>query len=190
MKLRPVHRIELVGFGEGHAEEPAGEPIPERRVAGFVHHPAKLGQRSVAEARAVQLHEQIAASCEQRAPAAGAHFRMEEQAADLGRAFEIGGQAERLVAERLAELRAGLGEGADDGSCRRAARRRPGRTPGRCRGSLSAFGIFKHEHIEVACLARRPRARTTRPSARAWRPASRGPAGRLVNPPPVSLAIW
>ena len=27
----------------------AGERVPERRVAGFVHHAAKLGQRPVAE---------------------------------------------------------------------------------------------------------------------------------------------
>ena len=61
----------------------AGERIPEGRVAGFVHHPAKLGQRAVAEAAAVLLHEQIAAAREQRAPAAGALVRVEEQAADL-----------------------------------------------------------------------------------------------------------
>ena len=60
-----------------------GERVPEGRVAGLVHHAAKLGQHAVAEARAMQLDEQIAAAREQRAEAAGAHLGMEEQAADL-----------------------------------------------------------------------------------------------------------
>ena len=146
-----MHRIELVGFGEGQAEEAAGEPIPERRVAGFIHHAAKLGEGSIAEPRAVQLHEHIAASCEQRAPAAGAHFGMEEQAADLRRAFEIGGQAEHLVAERLAELRAGLGEGADVVAVEGL---HDPDLPEHLAGAAdhSRLRVLKDEHIEVAFL--------------------------------------
>ena len=83
-ELGAVGRIEFVGFGEGHAEEASGEPVPEGRMAGFVHHSAKLGQHPVAEARPVLLDEQIAAAREQRAPAPGADRRMEEQPADLG----------------------------------------------------------------------------------------------------------
>ena len=93
-------------------------------MAGFVHDAAKLGQRSVAEARAMLLHEQIAAAREQRAPAAGAQLGMEEQAADFGRAFEVGGQRQRLVAEGLAELRAASGS-----ACSNDRNRRAGSTP-------------------------------------------------------------
>ena len=68
-ELRAVDGVELVGLREGHAEEAAGERVPEGRVAGLVHHSAKLGQHAVAEARAVLLDEQIAAAREQHARA-------------------------------------------------------------------------------------------------------------------------
>ena len=158
------------------------------QLAALVHHSAKLGQRALAEAPAMLADEQIAAAREQRAPAAGALAGMEEQAADFRRALEVGGQGQQLVAEGLAELGAGLGQRAQMVGIEGLDRRRPGRTPGRCRGSALPSGL-RGRTCTCRPAARPRRARTIRRSARAWRPGSPCPGGRLVKPPPVSLAI-
>src|SRR6185437_2569371 len=109
-------------------------------------------QGAIAEARAVQLDEQIAAAREQCSPAPGTHLGMEEQSADLRRTFEVGGQAQHLVAEGLAELGAGLGqradvigiEGLDDSDL-------PEDLAGAA--DLVPLGVLQHEHIEVGGLA-------------------------------------
>ena len=147
-----MDRVELVGFGKGHPEEAPGKPIPERRVAGLVHHSAKLGQCAVAEARPVEFHEQIAAAREQRSETAGAHLRVEEQPADLGRAFEVGGEGHHLVAEGLAKLRAGLGERADVIAVKGLG---DPDLPEDLAGAadLPGFRIVEHEHVQVPALA-------------------------------------
>jgi len=60
--------------------------------------------------RAVQLHEQVTAAGQQRAPPAGAHLRVKEQPPNLRRSLEIGGERKQLVVERLAEFGARLGK--------------------------------------------------------------------------------
>ena len=113
MNRVPWTPLNCVRLLEAHAEEAAGDRVPEGRAAGLVDHAAQLGEDRVGEARAVQLDEQIAAAREQHAEPAGALAGMEEQAADLRAALEIGAQAQHLGAEGLAELRRGLGQGAD-----------------------------------------------------------------------------
>ena len=51
MNWVPWMALNSIGLGKAHVEEAAGEPVPERRIAGLVHHAAKLGQSAVAEAR-------------------------------------------------------------------------------------------------------------------------------------------
>ena len=89
-----VDGIELVRVLEIHAEEAAGEPVPERRAAGLVDDAAQFGQDAFAEAGAVGADEQVAAAREQEPEPAGALAGMEEQAADFARPFEIGGERE------------------------------------------------------------------------------------------------
>ena len=161
----------------------SGKVIPKNLPASASQNGAwpasSITPRSSASVRspnraAMLLHEQIAASGEQRAPAAGAHLRVQEQAADLGRSFEIGGERKALVAEGLAELGAGLGqcadviavEGLDHADL---AEHLAGAA------DLLRLGILQHEHVKVAGLAVVPRARTTFRSARALRPKCRGP---------------
>ena len=84
MNWLPWMALNCVRLLEAHAEEAAGEPVPERRAAGLVDHAAQFGDDPVGEARAVAADEQIAAAREQQAEPAGALARMEEQPADLG----------------------------------------------------------------------------------------------------------
>src|SRR5699024_9177194 len=132
-------------------EELARERVPERRIAGLVHHPAELGQGTIAEALAMELHEQVAAPSEQPAPATGADLRVEEQPADFGAAFKIGGQAQHLVAEGLAEFRAALGEGAEMVTVEGLA---DADLPEHLAGAadLLRFRVFENEDIEIAGL--------------------------------------
>ena len=108
---KAVDGIEFVCLGEIHSEEAAADRVPEGRMAAFVHDPPKLGEDGIAEPSPVRLHEEVARSSEQQPEPAGPLVRVEEQPADLARAFEIGGQIEQLVAEGLRKLRALLGEG-------------------------------------------------------------------------------
>src|SRR5438270_1543913 len=150
-ELGAVDGIELVRLGKTHVEELARKTVPERRIAGLVHHAAKLSQRAVAEACAVQLHEQIAAAREQRAPAASALLRVEEQPADLGRAFEVVGERQQLVAECLAEFRARLShraqvigiEGLIDSDLPEHLARA---------ADFPRFRVLHHKHVEVSRL--------------------------------------
>ena len=126
----------------------------------------------VAEARAVQLDEQIAAARQQQSPAARAHLGVEEQAADLARSFEVGGQAQLPVAEGLAQLRARLGERADmvgiEGLLTMPTWPNTWQVP---RISFSAW-VFEHEDVEVVRLASSLVARERLfASGRACRPA-------------------
>ena len=60
------------GFLKAHAEEAAGEAIPEGRTTRLVNHPAQFGENLVAKPGPVFLDEQIAAAGEQHAQSAGA----------------------------------------------------------------------------------------------------------------------
>ena len=51
MNWVPWMALNSSASGKAHAEEAAGERVPERRVAGLVDHAAQLGQDAVAEAR-------------------------------------------------------------------------------------------------------------------------------------------
>ena len=108
-----MHGVELVRLGKAHAEEAAGDPVPEMRAAALVDDAAQFGERPVGEAVAVKLDEKVAAPGEQHAQPAGALGRVEEEAAHFRAALEIGAQCQHLVAEGLAERLRCLGDRAD-----------------------------------------------------------------------------
>ena len=68
---------------------------------------------TVGEARAVHGDEQVTAAREQQAEPAGALVGVEEQPADLARAFEVGDQAQQVGAHRPVELLHGTGPAAE-----------------------------------------------------------------------------
>ncbi len=108
-ELVALDGVEIVGFLKGHAEESAGDPVPERRAAAFVDDAAQLGQDALGEAQPVHGDEQVAAARQKHALAARALCGMEEQPADFARPFEIGDEAEQFGADRAAKLLANAG---------------------------------------------------------------------------------
>ena len=188
MKRVPCAPLKASASWKAHAEEAPGDRVPEGRSAGLVDHAAQLGEHPLGEAGAMQLDEQIAAAREQHAQPAGALGRVEEQAADLRAALEIGAEAQHLGAEGLAELRRCLGHRADPVGVEGLPEADPAE---HLAGAADRAGIdiLQHEDEQVAervasSLAREGSAE--RASLAVSAPLS---GGRLVKPPPVSLAI-
>ncbi len=149
--------VELVRFLEVHAEEAAGDRVPERRAAGLVDDAAQLGQHLVGEAVAVPPDEQIAAAREQHAEPARALGRVEEQAADFRAALEIGAERQHLGAEGAAELGRGLGERADPVGIERLLGADPAEDLAGA-ADLPGLAILQHEDEQVAGGIARSRA--------------------------------
>ena len=188
MNWWPWIALNSIGILKVHAEEAACQPIPEGRTARFVDDAAQLGQDAVGKARAVRADEQVAAAREQQPEPAGALAGVEEQAADLARALEVGGERQHLGAKGAAELAAVLGQRAEPVAVERVLLADVGEHLAGA-ADLAGVGVLQHEARTVRRRAYRRRARRRPGCAPAWRPARGGRAGRLVKPPPVSLAM-